>query len=266
MIGVCVLCGKTDELLDSHFLPAALYRELNDPGGPIQQMIVITPDGTYQSGDQFSMPLLCQECEIRFQQGGEYWTLTHRWRPDGTYPLRDMLLATAPESSNANVKVYNARSVKGLEPEKLLYFAASIFWRAGIADWKTRFVNAPKIDLPIELMEKLKQFLLGSGPFPKELFILITVVSDARPLPTLISPKKAQDTPFVRYEMHITAMMFEFFLNAEEKYDVWSISNAPERIVLSDMPTQRLRQIAATNVPNSEPKGSLAKKLSSMGL
>lgn len=81
----------------------------------------------------------------------------------------------------------------------------------------------------------------------------------------MLSPIKAQDEPFVRYEMHIPGMMFEFFLNGDPKYDTWSLNNVPERIVLSSLPTQRLRQIAAQNIPLSEPKGGLKKKLSSMG-
>ena len=71
-------------------MPAALYQEMNDPNGPIKNMIVVTTRGTFQSAEQFHMPLLCQACEIRFQKGGENWTLENRYRSDGSFPLRDL--------------------------------------------------------------------------------------------------------------------------------------------------------------------------------
>lgn len=96
MVATCALCGKVETLIASHFMPAALYPELNDPTDPIKHMIVVTRKGTFQSGEQFAMPLLYQKCEIRFQQGGESWTLANRYRSDGSFPLREMLLASAP--------------------------------------------------------------------------------------------------------------------------------------------------------------------------
>jgi hypothetical protein len=44
-------------------MPAALYKELNDPGGDIPHMIVVKKNAaTVQNPSQISQPLLCQEC------------------------------------------------------------------------------------------------------------------------------------------------------------------------------------------------------------
>jgi hypothetical protein len=51
MTGTCALCGNTATLIDSHFMPAALYQEMNDPNGPIKNMIVVTTRGTFQSAE-----------------------------------------------------------------------------------------------------------------------------------------------------------------------------------------------------------------------
>ncbi len=132
MNGTCALCSVTAELIDSHFLPAALYKEMNDPAGPIKNMNAVTPKGTYQSGEQFHMPLLCQDCEIRFQQGGENRTLAMRYRSDGTYPLRELLRQSKSIYSNEGTSVYDAVAIADIKTDHLIYFAASIFWRAGV--------------------------------------------------------------------------------------------------------------------------------------
>jgi hypothetical protein len=207
------------------------------------------------------MPLLCQACEIRFQQGGENWFLAMRYRSDGAFPLRDLLKGATPLSSNGGTSVFDARSIGGVEVDKLLYFAASIFWRAGIAHWMTKFADAPKIDLKAEIMTKFASYLLGNGAFPSETSLNVCIAPDVQPERNIISPMKAQETPFVRYEGHIPGMMFELFVDAGPTYDTWSLNNAPERIVLTDLITRRLLQSAADIVRDSKPKGSLKKHL-----
>ena len=261
MMGNCALCGKYETLIDSHFMPAALYQELNDPAGPIKNMIVATRKGTFQSPEQFHMPLMCQACEIRFQQGGENWVLAVRYRSNGSFPLRDSLQRTTPIESNGATSVFDARSITGIEVDRLLYFAASIFWRAGIAHWTTKFADAPKIDLRPEIMTKFAHYLLGNGAFPGETSLNVCVASDAQPQRIMISPIKAQETPFVRYEAHIPGMMFELFIDAGPTYDTWSLNNVPERIMLTDMVTKRVLGVAGVIIPASEPKGSLKKHL-----
>ncbi|MFZ0912495.1 MAG: hypothetical protein WBQ76_11820 [Candidatus Korobacteraceae bacterium] len=261
MIGNCALCGNYGTLIDSHFMPAALYPELNDPAGPIKHMIVMTRKGTFQSPEQFHMPLLCRACEVRFQQGGENWVLGMRYRSDGTFPLRDLLQRATPVDSNVATSVFDARSLSGVDVDRLLYFAASIFWRAGIANWTTKFADAPKIDLKPEIMAKFADYLLGNGPFPGETSLIVSVASNAQPQRAIICPIKAQETPFVRYEAHIPGMMFELFVDAGPTYDTWSLNNPPERIVLTDLVTKRVLQAAGDIVSESEPKGSLKKHL-----
>lgn len=261
MTGNCALCGNVETLIDSHFMPAALYQELNDPAGPIKHMIVVTQKGTFQNPEQFHMPLLCQACEIRFQQGGEHWVLEMRYRSDGTFPLRDLLRGATRVSSNKETSVFDARPINGLDVDRRLYFAASIFWRSGIADWATRFADAPKIDLKPEIMAKFADHLLGRGAFPSETSLNVWVASDAQPQRAMIPPLKAQETPFVRYEAHIPGMIFELFVDAGPTNDVWSLNNAPERIVLTELVTRRILKIASEIAPKSEPKGSLKKHL-----
>ena len=160
----CALFGKYETLIDSHFMPAALYRELNDPAGPIKNMIVARRKGTFQSPAQFHTPLMCQACEIKFQQGGENWVLAMRYRSDGSFSLRDLLASATPSSTNGATSVFNARSISGIDVDRLLYFSASIFWRAGITRRTTKFADAPQIDLRPEIMAKFAHYRLGTVP------------------------------------------------------------------------------------------------------
>lgn len=207
------------------------------------------------------MPLMCQACEIRFQPGGGNWVLAMRYGSDGSFPLRDLLQGATPIDSKGATSLFNARSISGIDVDRLLYLAASIFWRAGIAHWTTKFADAPKIDLRPEIMAKFAHYLLGNGAFPGETSLNVCVAPEAQPERTMISPIKAQETPFVRYEPHIPGMMFELFVDAGPTYDTWSLNNVPERIVLTDLVTKRLLRVAGVIIPASEPKGSLKKHL-----
>jgi hypothetical protein len=263
MTGACALCGNTDSLIDSHFMPAALYQEMNDPKGPIKNMIVVTPQGTFQSPEQFHMPLLCQACEIQFQKGGENWTLANRYRSDGSFPLRDLLLSSTPETEREDgIKIYEARKVSGLMVDQLVYFAASLFWRAGITDWKVRFAEAPKIDLNTNLMGELQNYLLGSGPFPAAASVFVLVDAEATPQRVMVSPRKVADVPYVRFETHIPGMIFELSINVVPPLDEMSLDRPIERIMLTSLVTQRVKVMGASLIASSEPKGSLKKHFS----
>lgn len=264
MTGTCALCGLNATLIESHFLPASLYQEMNDPTGPIKNMIVVTTDGTFQSPEQFSTPLLCQQCEIRFQQGGENWTLANRYRSNGTFPLRDMLLAGTPERViDSNTRVYEADKVSGVNTEQLLYFTASLFWRAGVTDWKVRFAEAPKIDLAPETMEQLRLFLLGRGSLPTNISVFVLLDAETSPRRIMKSPMKVSEAPYTRYETHIPGMIFELAVDAVAPFDELSLNTTPGRIMLTPLVTQRVLAMGAPLILSSEPKGSLKKYLPS---
>jgi hypothetical protein len=260
MTGKCALCGTNASLIDSHFMPASLYQELLDPNGPIKQMIVLKKDKTHQSSEQFSMPLLCQPCEVRFQQGGENWTLGSRYRSDGSFPLRDMLLRATPiETKPENSRVYAARQVPGIDVEQLIYFAASLFWRAGVADWKVKFAEAPKIDLDASLMMALQQYLLGMSPFPSRASIFVSVDDMAAPWRAMWSPMKRNGRPQLRYSLYIPGIIMELGVDLHPALRIPSISDIAEVIVLSDVVYKYVASIGSALAEGSELSKSLAR-------
>jgi hypothetical protein len=262
MTGTCALCGLNEPLLDSHFMPRSLYQELHEPNFTIKQMIVLRADKTNQSGQQFSMHLLCQACEIRFQQGGEEWTLGNRYRSDGSFLLRDHLLNASPvEMKPDGSRVFEARTVAGLALDRLVYFAVSIFWRAGIADWRVKFADAPKIDLDASLMTELQQYLLGKAPLPSRVSIFVAVDEAPAPWRAMWSPKKQNDRPLLRYSFYIPGMIMELGIDLPQKERIPSISDPVELIVLTNAVHSYVAAMGSRLVETSEVSKSLSKHL-----
>lgn len=243
-------------------MPRSLYRELVEPSFAIKQMIVLKGDKTSQSSQQFSTPLLCQACEIRFQQGGENWTLANRYRSDGSFPIRDILLNASPiETKPDGSRVYEARTVAGLAVDQIVYFAASIFWRAGVTDWEVKFANAPKIDLDVPLMTELQQYLLGEAPLPAQASFFVAVDEASAPWRAMWSPQKQNDRPQLRYSFYIPGVIMELGVDLPLKERIPSISDPKELIVLSNAVHSYVAVTGARLIETSEVSKSLAKHL-----
>jgi hypothetical protein len=243
-------------------MPAALYQELNDPGGEIKHMIVVKPDVTMQNPSQVSQPLLCQECEIRFQQHGENWVLSRRYRSDGSFPLRNSLEAATPESANADTRIYDASLVKDVQVDQLTYFAASIYWRAAAANWATKAVSLPRLDFSPQLMTSLTDYLMGHSGFPPEAFLIVSVAEERTPARLVTFPQR--DSALQggeRYEFHIPGMMFQLYVNAPDALDFYSLNNSPHRIMLTKLVGKRVKNFSFHLMPTSKPLGSLKTKL-----
>ncbi len=177
----CALCLQSKPLLDSHFVPAAIYKNLMDPGGAIKNMIASNRSTASEQSRQVKQYLLCQDCEIRLQQGGESWVLARRFIPNGTFMLRDLLQQSTPAGARNGATFYTLSSVPTIEQPQLLYFGASIFWRAAVTDWETPVGRYTRLGLGAAFIEELRKYLIGIAPFPADLSL--TVVLSASPTP-----------------------------------------------------------------------------------
>jgi hypothetical protein len=69
--------------------------------------------------------------------------------PDGSFLLRDTLKAATPSCTTSNGDlVCKAPSIKDIRAKQLIYFAASIFWRAAAARWDLPLGHYEKPALP----------------------------------------------------------------------------------------------------------------------
>ena len=116
---------------------------------------IVTSDVTLKSSRQVSQHLLCVHCERRLEQGGETWVIPRCWQDPTSFPLREALVAAnVVVESGPGFETFAAVKVPDFEPDKLAYFAASLFWRGAVSDWNIH-------------QQRLRQLKLG--PYKDEL-------------------------------------------------------------------------------------------------
>ena len=162
--------------------------------------------------------LLCPECEDRFNNGGETWFLRNCWHNPTGFPVFAALKATTPSPrSEPQFTMYEGANVPGVDVDQLAYFAASLFWRAGVQDWNL-IGDPPPTRLRLgPYREPLRQYLLG-GPFPKDAVLVIVVSSDMDPMhnkvptfPWLFIHKGT----FRQYRSVVLGFTFQLFVGKE---------------------------------------------------
>jgi len=172
-VGLCRLCKETRELKKSHFIPAAFYKtaRASDPGH--ENPVAVTKNIVMQTSKQAVAPLLCGQCEDLFNRHGERWTLANAWLADGTFPLRSALRSRTPSYSKPGFTIYDTAGLAGVDQAKLVYFGASIFWRAGIKDW---YLVEPGSKLELgPYTEDLRLFLLQKTEFPADAALMLSI-------------------------------------------------------------------------------------------
>jgi hypothetical protein len=176
MVNTCALCTNIAELRDSHFLPSAMYKNMKLPGDTSQ--IILDRTNPRIENKQIKARLLCAVCEDRFSKNGERWVMGNGVRAaSGTFLLQTALTNSKPIHDAQDFSAFSGGTIPAIDMDSLVYFAASVFWRATAHDW-----GRPKNRLDFGgYQEELRQYLVGSASFPMNAALLI-VVSDATAL------------------------------------------------------------------------------------
>ncbi len=175
VIGTCRLCLKANrELCDSHYVPAAVYRQLREDKAKKPDPWVITPRASVQTSRQLSAHLLCEDCEGMFSSNGEDWVGRHFLKANGSFKLATILAAQTPLAATSDdpTRVYLAANIPEVDPSALAYFAASVFWRGSIYPWN----DERTIPVPLgKYGEDFRKYLLGESPFPTHAALIVSV-------------------------------------------------------------------------------------------
>lgn len=182
-VGKCGLCGTSGDLQDSHLLPKSVYKRLRKAieldGHNNPNPVVVNADVTMASSNQVTDYFLCKACEQRFNSFGEKWIAENCWQPDNTFPLRDILKAAKPVHVQSDgLQFYEAGAIKELELEKIVYFAASVFWRAAAHEFTAVLGSKPQRLVLGPYEAELRNFLLGNSRFPKHAALVVTISSE----------------------------------------------------------------------------------------
>lgn len=200
------------ELRDSHLLPAALYKLVRDPSDKNPDPIVVTPKIASKTSKQVSDYLLCGDCEALFNNGGEAWVVRNCSQNTQEFPIQDAVRAAAPIEQGADFFAYRATEIPAVDIGKLTYFGISVFWRAGVHQFRPVNGQLPdKLSLgPYE--EPLRLFLLGKGAFPDHIVLIISVSLDRDHQEFCTFPfLRNHDSRMRQYKFHTFGITFQMF-------------------------------------------------------
>lgn len=180
-IGQCALCRRNgEELQDSHFLPAGVYRVIRDEREVNPDPLKFNDHGVFQNSAQVSDYLLCHKCEERLNKNGECWFLANYWRKK-QFRLASLLEAEVPEVIFPRIKIYHAARIPRFNNDALTYFPASMFWRASVHRWRMAGKRNRGIELgPYE--EQVRKYLLGEAQFPQDCVLWVSVPENITPM------------------------------------------------------------------------------------
>jgi hypothetical protein len=183
-IGICALCRGTKDLRDSHFIPAGVLRLLRADGLKNPNPFLMSLNHVGQTSSQAKQYLLCHDCEQRFNQNGETWVINRCYHEeDGSFRLRDLLKIAKPILSGPEGGAYDASQIPEIDIEKLVYFSASVIWRASLRQWRIQRQTYKPIQIGGQCQEELRLYLLGEAAFPLNAVSIVYVsTSDVPPL------------------------------------------------------------------------------------
>ena len=168
----CRLCLKARKLQKSHLLPAALY------GARKKDFEVHTVSGVTRTQTQMKQPLLCSECEQRFNQKGEDHVLKAiAPKSKKHFPLHARMRVAFARESDPSVSRFHGPDF-GLDTNQFAYFAISVIWRVAVAQWEMQDGTfTRKVDLG-DYEEEMRRFLVGELALPDHMVVIVIVCSD----------------------------------------------------------------------------------------
>ena len=191
---------------ESHLLPAQVYRLLRAKGQRNPNPILISGSKVVTTSRQLQQPLLCPDCEDRFNNRGERWVLASAFTEHGTFTLRDLLLQAQPLHKTDRLVVIAASQITGIDCAQLGYFAASVFWRAAVAEWASL---GPSVHIDLgPYLEPLRRFLLDESPFPDNTALCIRVLTMHELLQTAEVPVTTCSQPWFIHQFSIPGIAF----------------------------------------------------------
>jgi hypothetical protein len=167
----CPMCLVTTNVVSSHLIPGALYKECRLPGG---NPVVFNSRLVYESSRQMQSPLLCEACEDVLNNGGENWMIPLFAKADGTFGFHDLLTSVRPAAVVEDTRLYFAAQNPRIDSGKLIHFAMGVFWKAAVHAWVSG-QREPLIDLG-EYAEPIRKYLKGESLYPRGMALTVGVL------------------------------------------------------------------------------------------
>jgi hypothetical protein len=150
------------------------------------------------------------------------------WIARGSFPMKDALLSREPlDTNDEGISVWRAAEIPGIDAESIIYFAMSVFWRAGAHAWSNgkRIVS---IDLGHHL-EPLRLFLRDEEPFPPDMELIVRLNSLDTFWPGFAMPDSfPQPDGFLVHAFKMLGLTFMLRIGVETGFNT---APSPERII-----------------------------------
>lgn len=182
--GICKLCGVNSDLQDSHLIPAGVYRYCKAPGF---DPVLMTDEFILPTQRQIRAYVLCSRCEVVLNMKGERWSVPLLAEQMGRFPLYELLNKKALIDSDDTMKAYDGSMSPRIKTEMLVHLALGIFYKAAVHGWR-KAATAPIINLG-DALKGIGAFLLGRGPFPQKVGLLMVLMPPPVPEALFTVPK-----------------------------------------------------------------------------
>jgi hypothetical protein len=154
MLGKCRLCLREADLQHGHIIPAWAYKRSRDEAFANPNPVIVSEGVAVQHSKQVRQYLLCFECEQKFSQREQYVSSV-TYQRDARAPLLDLIGNVVFEHERMRVALPGK-----VDLAALVYFGASVVWRASIS------AETDRCHLGAVYDEQFRSYLNGEAPFP----------------------------------------------------------------------------------------------------
>lgn len=134
-------------------------------------------------------------------------------RQDGEFPLVDLLERLPADVDQEQLKVYGVAKNSCIDVPKLSHFAMGVFWKASVHSWMGG-KDTPMIELG-PYGDKVRDFLVGSGPFPADISLLVWVAPKDRMLVTIGQPYRGSATKYRNFAFYVPGIQFVLYVGRQ---------------------------------------------------
>jgi hypothetical protein len=260
VIGDCRLCGAHQvPLRDSHILPSWAYRRARDTtnrvGAP--DPIRVSDGVAVQTSEQIKEYLLCEVCEQRLCKDENYVSKL-AYHDDGTLGILAILKSGSVVQAGKRINglMTRAAPVSHLDCAAIARFAASVFWRAHVAQKN----KADSLRLWKPQAEALRKFVLGEAALPSRMCLTLFVAVDGEDFKTvhsstLATPASAKRGDDGAHQFIISGLVFNLTTGTHSIPEVCLACGKMPHVIFQHWRGIRVLSNVTEMMMSAEPKG-----------
>ncbi len=232
--GICKLCLRPRLLQLSHLMGRAIYK-MSRQGR--YAPVVMTPELATHTAKQVKEYMFCEECEDRFNKGGEKYVTSLVYNGEA-FPLLDRIRLAPLAGRRVNrrgLMQYSGKKM-GIDTDKLAYYAVSVVWRAAVHKWKTLGTQTTSVELSDERKEQFRRYLLGYIGLPHDVGVVVTVCTDLASQGLVFFPTRSKGSEFTTYAVLVRGIYFRVLVDVPGRFPLDQVCcvHSAEKVIWVD--------------------------------